>query len=184
MAQCTYSFHFSHFSWSRQFLRYFRPIRKGTRKPSLCKEIENLNGLSLLCDVLQIKVLEPSSQKISTLAGTGTAGFKDGVAKAAQVLYLLFTFSSTYKDTECVICTSLHEPYFVLLLSMAMWFSKIRCCPGKDFHRYVHCLGLCTGKQHLIPIRSFRENKKNLLKIIISLSLCRHHRNLLAFTDC
>lgn len=33
----------------------------------------------------QIKVLDPSSQKIRTLAGTGTAGFKDGAAYGAQV---------------------------------------------------------------------------------------------------
>ena len=74
---------------------------KGNWKAIFVKKIENLNGHSLSCDVLQIKVLEPSSQKISTLAGTGTAGFKDGVAKAAQVVYL-FTFFSNCKDIECV----------------------------------------------------------------------------------
>jgi len=35
--------------------------------------------------MLQIKVLDPKSQQVRTLAGTGTAGFKDGVAQAGQV---------------------------------------------------------------------------------------------------
>lgn len=35
--------------------------------------------------VLQIKKLDPATKKVSTLAGTGKAGFKDGVASSAQV---------------------------------------------------------------------------------------------------
>lgn len=33
----------------------------------------------------QIKKLDPASKRVSTLAGTGKAGFKDGTALAAQV---------------------------------------------------------------------------------------------------
>lgn len=33
----------------------------------------------------KIKVLDPSSQKVTTVAGTGTAGFKDGAARAGQL---------------------------------------------------------------------------------------------------
>jgi hypothetical protein len=43
-----------------------------------------LNYLFLL-PKLQIKKLDPASKRVSTLAGTGKAGFKDGTALTAQV---------------------------------------------------------------------------------------------------
>jgi hypothetical protein len=43
-----------------------------------------LNYLSL-SSKFQIKKLDPASKRVSTLAGTGKAGFKDGTALAAQV---------------------------------------------------------------------------------------------------
>ena len=38
-----------------------------------------------------MKVLDPSSQKGTTVADTGTAGFKDGAARAGQVRRMIFT---------------------------------------------------------------------------------------------
>ena len=43
--------------------------------------------------ILQIKVLNPNSQKVTTLAGTGRAGFKDGVAQGGQVCCLLIKYT-------------------------------------------------------------------------------------------
>lgn len=42
---------------------------------------------------LQIKVLNPSTQKVTTLAGTGTAGFKDGTAQEGQVIHSFLIIS-------------------------------------------------------------------------------------------
>ena len=41
----------------------------------------------------QIKKLDPASRRVTTLAGTGKAGFKDGAALAAQVRKNLVSFS-------------------------------------------------------------------------------------------
>lgn len=41
----------------------------------------------------QIKKLDPASRRVTTLAGTGKAGFKDGAALAAQVRKILVSFS-------------------------------------------------------------------------------------------
>ena len=38
-----------------------------------------------VCFICQIKKLDPASRRVSTLAGTGEAGFRDGGALAAQV---------------------------------------------------------------------------------------------------
>lgn len=35
--------------------------------------------------MFQIKKLDPTSKRVSTIAGTGKAGFRDGTASAAQV---------------------------------------------------------------------------------------------------
>lgn len=39
-----------------------------------------------LSSMFQIKKLDPTSKRVSTIAGTGKAGFRDGTALAAQVV--------------------------------------------------------------------------------------------------
>lgn len=39
----------------------------------------------LYLHVLQIKKVDPATKRVSTIAGTGKAGFKDGSALSAQV---------------------------------------------------------------------------------------------------
>lgn len=55
--------------------------------------------MSLLADAYleyQIKKLDPASNRVSTLAGTGKAGFKDGRALAAQVGKCFSNFLPTF----------------------------------------------------------------------------------------
>jgi len=48
----------------------------------------------LLCVLnYQIKKLDPTSKRVSTIAGTGKAGFKDGTAVKAQVGKMSMLFS-------------------------------------------------------------------------------------------
>jgi hypothetical protein len=42
-------------------------------------------------DIFQIKKLDPTSKRVSTVAGTGKAGFKDGISVTAQVGRLFCT---------------------------------------------------------------------------------------------
>lgn len=45
----------------------------------------SVNLITLSLSEFQIKKLDPASKRVSTLAGTGKAGFKDGTALEAQV---------------------------------------------------------------------------------------------------
>jgi hypothetical protein len=42
-------------------------------------------------NIFQIKKLDPTSKRVSTVAGTGKAGFKDGISVTAQVGRLFCT---------------------------------------------------------------------------------------------
>lgn len=45
----------------------------------------SVNLITLSLSKFQIKKLDPASKRVSTLAGTGKAGFKEGTALEAQV---------------------------------------------------------------------------------------------------